>query len=116
MILMNRKIPQENLAAPLGFSFPPVCLDRRVFLFLRRLKSSNCKAAEGRYIKSPENKTEYKDDWDAMIGSYAKNHEVDSVEPILAFDPNCEDADPEWKENLTSYVDMVCDVFYFLLS
>lgn len=68
------------------------------------------------FIKSPENKTEYKDDWDGMIGKYAKNRDVDSIEPILAFDPNCEDADPEWKENLTSYVDMVCDVFYFLLS
>lgn len=68
------------------------------------------------FIRTTEKPSDYKDDWDSMIGKYAKTRNADDIEPILSFDPNCDEADPEWKEELTTYVDMVCDVFYFLLS
>ena len=68
------------------------------------------------FIKSQEKDNPYKDDWDSMIGEYVKNHDAKSVEPILSFDPNDKEADPEWKENLVSYVEMVVDVYNFLFS
>lgn len=67
------------------------------------------------FIKTAEKPSDYKDDWDSMIGEYTKTRNIKAIEPILAFDPNCDEADPEWKETLVSYVGMVSDVFYFLL-
>lgn len=61
--------------------------------------------------------SEYKEEWSETLDEYLASRDTDVINNVLAFDPNNEEtADPEWKDNVSSYVDMVCDLYDFLLS
>lgn len=58
----------------------------------------------------------YKEEWIEVLDGYIETRNTDDIDDLLAFDPNGEGADPEWKDNVSSYVDMVTDLYNFLLS